>query len=76
MPSGIYPARLHAESARAVTGRWCPQGGVGEDFLARQPFFFRKTAITQKQTIFFKKKVVGFRKQVGDMSHDIVVVDL
>ena len=39
----MYPARalcpkgLHAESAGAVTGR---HSGVGEDFLARQPFFF------------------------------------
>ena len=43
-----YPARakragpkgLHAESARAVTGRRCPHSGQGEDFLTRQPVFF------------------------------------
>ena len=29
-----------AESARAVTGRRCPQSGEGEDFLTRQPGFF------------------------------------
>ena len=27
-------------SARADTGRRCPQSGGGEDFLARWPFFF------------------------------------
>ena len=37
---------LRAESARAVTGRRCPQSGEGEDFLAHQLFFFMKTAIT------------------------------
>ena len=31
---------LRAESARAVTERRCPHSGVGEDYLARQPFFF------------------------------------
>ena len=31
-----------AESARAVTGRWCPHSGVGEDFLVRLPFFLSK----------------------------------
>ena len=35
-----------AESARAVTGRRCPQSGEGEDLLAQQLFFFMKTAIT------------------------------
>ena len=36
---------LHAESARAVTGRRCPHSGVGEDFLARWLLFFlRKRA--------------------------------
>ena len=29
-----------AESARAVTGTHYPHSGMGEDFLARQPFFF------------------------------------
>ena len=33
-----------AESARAITGRWCPHSGVGEDFLTRQPFFFYKNS--------------------------------
>ena len=28
------------ESARAVSGRRCPQSGVGEDFLTRRPEFF------------------------------------
>ena len=31
---------LRAESARAVTGKQCPNSGVGEDFLVRGPFFF------------------------------------
>ena len=32
-----------AESARAVTGRWCPHSGEGEDFLMGQlNFFLRK----------------------------------
>ena len=30
----------HAQNTRAVTGRRCPHCGVGEDFLARRPFFF------------------------------------
>ena len=34
------PARLHAESARAVTGRQCPQSGEEEDFFMGQPGFF------------------------------------
>ena len=31
---------LRTESARAVTGRRCPQSGEGEDFLTGQPDFF------------------------------------
>ena len=31
-----------AENARAVTGIRCPHSGVGEDFLARRPFFFNE----------------------------------
>ena len=34
------PKGLHAESARAVTGRQCPHSGEGEDFLTRRPSFF------------------------------------
>ena len=34
------PKGLHAESARAFTGRRCPHSGEGEDFLRRQPDFF------------------------------------
>ena len=37
-PAG--PKGLRAESARAVTGWWCPHSGEGEDFLTRQPGFF------------------------------------
>ena len=36
------PKGLHAESARAVTGRRCPHSGEGEDFLSCQPGFFYK----------------------------------
>ena len=34
------PKGPRAESARAVTGRRCPQSGRGEDFLSRQPDFW------------------------------------
>ena len=49
-PSVIQPAlrALCAESAKAVTGRRCPHSGVGEDFFARWPVFFTKTAVTWK----------------------------
>ena len=40
-----------AESARAVTGRRCPHGGRGEDFLSRQPDFFTETAVTPDQKV-------------------------
>ena len=50
----IYPARakgLRAESARAVTGRWCPHSGEGEDFLMRLPSFLTKTTVTRKRKV-------------------------
>ena len=34
------PKGLRAESARAVTGRWYPHSGEGEDFLTGQLDFF------------------------------------
>ena len=40
------PKGLRAESARAVTGRWCPHSGKGEDFLTGQPVFLTKTAVS------------------------------
>ena len=36
----IFQLEGPAESARAVTGRWCPQSGAGEDFLAHRLVFF------------------------------------
>ena len=36
----VFIQGLRAESARAVTGKQCPNSGVGEDFLVRGPFFF------------------------------------
>ena len=42
---------LRAESARAVTGRWCPHSGEGEDFLTGQLNFFTKTAVTPEQKV-------------------------
>ena len=50
----IYPARakgLRAESARAVTGRWCPHSGEGEDFLTGQQNIFTKTAVTPERKV-------------------------
>ena len=56
----FYPARarsprgpkgLRAESARAVTGRRCPQSGKGEDFLTGQPDFFTETAVTPERKV-------------------------
>ena len=38
----------HAESARAITGRRCPNSGKGEDFLTGQPDFFTETAVTRE----------------------------
>ena len=40
-----------AESARAVTGRRCPDSGRGEDFLSRQPDFFTETAVTPERKV-------------------------
>ena len=40
------PKGLRAESARAVTGRRCPNSGKGEDFLTGPPDFFTETAVT------------------------------
>ena len=45
------PKGLHAESARAVTGRRCPHSGKGEDFLTGQPDFFTETAVTLEQKV-------------------------
>ena len=42
---------LRTESARAVTGRRCPQSGKGEDFLTGQPDFFTETAVTPEQKV-------------------------
>ena len=33
------------------TGRQCPLSWVGEDFLACQTFFFKKTAVTRKRKV-------------------------
>ena len=40
-----------AESARAVTGRRCPQSGEGEDFLTGQLDFFTKTAVPPERKV-------------------------
>ena len=40
-----------AESARAVTGRRCPNSGRGEDFLTGQPDFFTETAVTPERKV-------------------------
>ena len=48
-PAG--PSGPRAESARAVTGRWCPHSGRGEDFLSRQPDFFTETALTPDRKV-------------------------
>ena len=45
------PKSPRAESARAVTGRRCPHSGRGEDFLSRQPDFFRETAVTPERKV-------------------------
>ena len=45
------PKGLHAESARAVTGRRCPHSGKGGDFLTGQPDFFTETAVTPEQKV-------------------------
>ena len=42
---------LHAESARAVTGRRCPHSGEGEDFLTGQLIFFTETAVTPERKV-------------------------
>ena len=47
----IQPARLRAESARAVTGRRCPHSGEGEDFLTGQLNFFTETAVTPERKV-------------------------
>ena len=45
------PKGLRAESARAVTGRQCPQSGEGEDFLTDQLNFFTETAVTPERKV-------------------------
>ena len=45
------PKGLRAETARAVTGRQCPQSGEGEDFLTGQLNFFMKTAVTPEKKV-------------------------
>ena len=40
----IFQLEGPAESARAVTGRWCPRSGAGEDFLAHGLFFFYRNS--------------------------------
>ena len=45
------PKGLHAESARAATGRQCPHSGEGEDFLMGQLIFFTKTALTPERKV-------------------------
>ena len=42
---------LHAESARAVTGRRYPHSGEGEDFLTGQLIFFTETAVTPERNV-------------------------
>ena len=50
-PKRAGPKDLHAESARAVTGRRCPQSGKGEDFLTGQSDFFTETAVTPERKV-------------------------
>ena len=47
----VGPMGLRAESARAVTGRRCPNSGRGEDFLMGQQNFFTETAVTLERKI-------------------------
>ena len=47
----LYSKGLRAESARAVTGRWCPHSGEGGDFLMGQLNFFSKTAVTPERNV-------------------------
>ena len=45
------PKGLHAESARAFTGRRNSHSGRGEDFLTGQPDFFTETAVTPERKV-------------------------
>ena len=58
--SRLYPKGLRAESARAVTGRWCPQqcSGEGEDFLTGQLTFWTN------QLNFFTETAVALERKV------------
>ena len=47
----VGPKGQRAESSRAVTGRWCPHSGRGEDFLTGQPDFFTETAVTPERKV-------------------------
>ena len=47
----VGPRGLRAKSARAVTGRRCPNSGKGEDFLTGQPDFFMETAVTPERKV-------------------------
>ena len=46
-----FPKGLRAESARAFTGRRCPQSGKGEDFLTGQLNFFTETAVIPERKV-------------------------
>ena len=45
------PKGLRAESARAVTGRRCPQVGRGKTFWSVNRIFFTKTAVTPERKV-------------------------
>ena len=47
----VHLSSPRAESARAVTGRWCPHSGEGEGFLTGQLNFFTKTAVTPERKV-------------------------
>ena len=44
-------SNLRAQNARAVTGRWCPHSGKGEDFLTGQLNFFTETAVIPERKV-------------------------
>ena len=77
--SRLYPKGLRAESARAVTGRWCPHSAVGrgKTFWRVNRIFFYKTVITlhtfSERFISWLRRILNLRLQYIQNTSSIMV---